>query len=282
MDTTTGEYKIINRRLKIQMTSNPLVTAIRINDLDAARRMLSDEPGIANCIYDSHTPLMWAHLCRNWRMVSLLMEYGVDPTKSIEGYCSPLVHATDNPKILKVYLEHGIDPNERENAHSNTLLMHTASSRNHERTLECARLLIEHGARPNDCIRHSDGTETSALSIACKNRWSQIVGLLLDHGAIPSTQELVAYSNHQPCLALFGMVETETKLKMQRNLRRGALLFQALRCTRLVHVALWAAVEQTEKGWMLNHDWVVGNIVYWMLRDLFKPENIIARIDFGT
>ena len=149
-----------------------ICTASYIGDLDQVRRLLEQDPGLANrpspyvtyyaC---SGTPLRNAAAGGHLAIVRLLLEHGADPNLPEEGI-APQGHA-----------------------------LHAAVCNGHA---EIVRVLLEHGAHPNVPVDSSADTLSAALA-----RGDQpMVDLLCSHGAARSLELLAYYGDIRTAAAM--------------------------------------------------------------------------------
>ena len=108
----------------------------------------SNQPRVADSVARMRTPLMWAALHNDLRMVHLLLERGADPNQSTY-YGSPLSHACwhDSFEAAELLIAQGADVHARD-AVANFTPLHWAAGTESPRP-QLVKLLLAHGADPN-------------------------------------------------------------------------------------------------------------------------------------
>ena len=123
------------------------------------------------------TPLMYASECDNDSVCELLLSFGANPNAMahVNGAVPPITNTViqNNPRMLDLMLQFGGDPNLMDNADFLTPL-HYAVRNGY---LECADVLLFHGAHPNKVCRHKN-----PLQIAAYYGDTLMAELLLNHG----------------------------------------------------------------------------------------------------
>ncbi|KAJ0425632.1 ankyrin repeat-containing domain protein [Aspergillus carlsbadensis] len=127
------------------------------------------------------TPLEWALLCRDPRVVRVLLENGADPNRRDAHGRTPLhreastrfVEKDPEIHVLRALLDHGGDPKIKDEENKSPL--YAAIVNGNERAVE---LLLENGAAPNI----PEGADNqAALFVAVPAR--RMMEILLQHGA---------------------------------------------------------------------------------------------------
>jgi ankyrin repeat protein len=132
--------------------ATPLFLAAR-GRLQAVQVLLEYNAGINLQDIDGETPLYWA------------LAHGNSEGKAVD--------------IVQRLLEHGADPNICDNGHSTPL--HRASRRG---WLAAARLLLSYGAK----VDEKDGEGETPFQWAASKRHGEMMGLLVEYGAVPPCQ----------------------------------------------------------------------------------------------
>lgn len=170
-ETKTTPRQVIDHLRKLGAECD-ICTAAYIGDVAQVRRLLAEDPGLANrpspyiTYYPcSGTPLRNAAAAGHLEIVQLLLEYGADPNLRIEGI-APLGQA-----------------------------LHEAVCHRHRAIVE---LLLAHGAHPNVPVESSADT----LSAAIRNQDDEMITLLASHGAARSLEILAYYGDIVPAAAM--------------------------------------------------------------------------------
>ena len=163
--------------LQGQAWAPPLVEAVRNQDHDAVRALLSEQVDVNAPQPDGATPLHWAVHWENLEIADLLIGAGADVNVANDLGVSPLVMAcsSGNAALVGRLLVAGADPNATL-ASGETALMAAARAG----SLEAVDALADRGADVN-------ATETtrgqSALMWAVANEHPEVTRALLEHGA---------------------------------------------------------------------------------------------------
>ena len=163
--------------LQGQAGAPPLVEAVRNQDHDAVRALLSKQVDVNAPQPDGATPLHWAVHWENLEIADLLIGAGADVNVANDLGVSPLVMAcsSGNAALVGRLLVTGADPNATL-ASGETALMAAARAG----SLEAVDALADRGADVN-------ATETtrgqSALMWAVANEHPEVTRALLEHGA---------------------------------------------------------------------------------------------------
>lgn len=156
-----------------------------LNDLDAARRMITEDNIDINWRYNyPETHLQFAVSQRNPRAVRFLLKRWADPNRMGSNwlyhnlYMNPLLHAVrlfdetdESYEALKLLLEKGADCNE--GIEGITPFLYALESRN----LKTIRLFLDHGAGIAD-----RRNEKPTLHYAVKNPQLEVIQYILDLG----------------------------------------------------------------------------------------------------
>jgi ankyrin repeat protein len=114
----------------------------------------------------------------------LLLEKGAD-VKAHDGLGqTPLYAAAERGKadMVKLLLDKGADPNERlSGSRGDRTPLYAAATRTSDKSLETARLLLEHKADPNIVMK--SGTVLDAVEKLSAQRGAAMVKLLKEFGA---------------------------------------------------------------------------------------------------
>lgn len=152
-----------------------LCTACHIGEIDLVRKLLDQDPTLANRVSEyityyqgSGAPLKNAAAAGHIEIVKLLLERGADPNLPEEGI-APHGHA-----------------------------LYAAAANGH---YEIARLLLEHGAFPNPEVESS----ADALSRAISNSDRRMIDLLCSYGAARAVHLLAYHGDVQTASALFAV-----------------------------------------------------------------------------
>jgi len=150
-------------------------TACYLGELELVRKLLDEEPTLANRVADyvtyyagSGSPLKNAAAAGHLEIVQLLLERGADPNLPEEGI-APRGHA-----------------------------LYSAAANGHH---EIARLLLEHGADPNSAVESSG----DALSRAISNSDQRMIDLLCSYGAAQELHILAYYGDVRTAAAMFAV-----------------------------------------------------------------------------
>ncbi|MCH7747099.1 MAG: ankyrin repeat domain-containing protein [Acidobacteria bacterium] len=160
-----------------QSGTPPLIEAVRNQDHDAVRALLTEQVDVNAPQPDGATALHWAVHWENLELADLLIGAGADVNVANDLEVTPLVMActSGNAALVGRLLVAGADPNATL-ASGETVLMAAARAG----SLEAVDALVDRGAEVN-------ATETtrgqSALMWAVANRHPEITRALLDHGA---------------------------------------------------------------------------------------------------
>jgi ankyrin repeat protein len=138
---------------------SPIISAAASGDLETARLLLaagakaddfpkSNAPRVTDSAAGMRTPLMWAALHNDVRMIRLLLERGADPNQSTY-YGNPLSHAcwSDGFEAAELLIAQGAIVNARD-AIANFTPLHWAAGTESPRP-QLVKLLLAHGADPN-------------------------------------------------------------------------------------------------------------------------------------
>ena len=171
------------------LADNALIEACKQNKYDNVRTLLPQIAGKVNKYdIDGFTALMYASDNLNDSIVQILLEYGADP--NLESYYQNAVPAITNtvllnsPRLLDLMLQYHGNPNLVDSLKHYSLL-HYAVDNGY---LECADVLLFHGANPNQ-ITEIPGS--SYLSVVPRNPLQMSVSysdtimaqLLIEYGA---------------------------------------------------------------------------------------------------
>ncbi|HKE85312.1 MAG TPA: ankyrin repeat domain-containing protein [Vicinamibacterales bacterium] len=187
-----------------------LFCACAAGELDRVRDLLDGNPSLVRAHYEYRTPLYFAVRDNRMAVATLLIERGAEPFWNgddlveiarirghremealIEGQRArfprrnrrtdpPLVAAANRGDLdaVRSLLVQGADPNEPEERNApHGRALYSAVYNKH---FEVAKLLLEHGANPNQEVESS----ADAPSIAIMNSDSRMIELLASYGAI--------------------------------------------------------------------------------------------------
>lgn len=182
-----GQANIIAENLA-DINGLTLIQAIKTNNFDKAKELVN----FANInIQDAtgNTPLIWAAILGNYKVVELLLEHnGLENNINVNlqnnSKDTALIEAAfnNNTKILKLLLDYGAKVN-LQNSKDDTALMYACQRNN----LQAVKLLLQYNADAN-LKNYMDNT---AL-VWCKNL--KILELLLKHNANVNNQNKLGYT----------------------------------------------------------------------------------------
>jgi uncharacterized protein len=126
--------------------AEPLIDAVKNNDIEGLRRQLQGRPLIDAAESDGSTALHWAIRRNNTEMTRLLIAAGANPAAATRYSITPLHLAASNGNaaILEMLLKAGIDANSTA-LEGQTALMTAALNGNPD----AIRVLLAHGAQVN-------------------------------------------------------------------------------------------------------------------------------------
>jgi ankyrin repeat protein len=156
--------------------SRQLMQAVRSNDEDAVRKLLSQIRSatvLAQADEDGFTPLLWASREGYAGIVNMLLQHGADPNQNDQWMQANSGHKAafwGRADVMKILCQNGLDINARGGYNGYTPL-HDAVQGNH---LDVVKVLLEHGARMD--IKGHDGK--TPVDIARANGDAKILSLL--------------------------------------------------------------------------------------------------------
>ena len=172
-------------RLRPDPKADRIMSALRSGDGPAWRRMLRNDPGIANRKGPGgSTPLMYAALYGDPDSVRLLLEHGADPNLRNDASATALMWAVDDVEKTRLLLEHGADANARSEDGRTPLII--AAGRFGSNAV--VKLLLDHGANPS--ANSPDGA--TPLSEAATAGDEAAIRTLIERGADARGAGLVA------------------------------------------------------------------------------------------
>lgn len=215
-------------QLSAQNKSN-LMLACKIGSCDLVKFYLQQYDNV-NCTDGRGvTPLMYAAEFDNDSLCELLLQYGANPNAKahVNGVIPPVTIAVihNNPRLLDIMLQFGGNPNLLDNANFLTPIHYAVR----EGYLECADVLLFHGAHPNKVCRNKSPLQIAAFY--CDTLMSE---LLLQHGGNINNQ----HSGISPlCIA----VQRNDTLMAAWLIRHGADVNEVCRLgAPIVYSAIYA------------------------------------------
>jgi ankyrin repeat protein len=126
--------------------AEPLIDAVKNNDIDAVRRQLQQRAAVNAAETDGSTALHWAVRQNNVEMARLLIAAGADSAAATRYTITPLYLAASNgnAEIIELLLKAGVDVNST-SLDGQTALMTAALNGN----ADAIRVLLVNGARVN-------------------------------------------------------------------------------------------------------------------------------------
>jgi len=163
--------------------------AVRADDLEMARLLLTAGADVGAATREGVTPLQLAAVNGSVPMTEVLLEAGANPNVVLPEGESILMTAarTGRPEVLEILIGHGADINARENWFGETALI-WAAAENHP---EAVRTLVRHGAdvnarsKPLDVPRRRNGQ-----SILPLGSWTPLM-YAARQGAVQGTKALL-------------------------------------------------------------------------------------------
>lgn len=171
-----------------QDVANQIRSAIRVNDLDKVRTLLTEYPAMIKLEQPGPTWMdvaLDAPVAAAGRtdMLHLLITLGCDVNESMfqDGTLSRVI-SRGKLEVLRCLLEHGANPNM-----GNPLIL--AIRREGRNSLEFVKLLQQHGADIHRCFPlGTDGKLMNALSLATIHKKQDVVEFLQSLGAHPPAE----------------------------------------------------------------------------------------------
>ncbi len=160
-----------------------LLDAVRKGDAAGVRKRLGAGVDLQSRDPRGNTPLHWAALSSNERVVALLLEAGSDPRATNSAGATPLHYGVGNERVVALLLKAGANPNIRSAAGGTP--MHAAAGR--PESFATIKRLVEAGAEVDPGRVPSGPFEPrdTPLSLAAFMGDERTVKFLLDRGAAP-------------------------------------------------------------------------------------------------
>jgi uncharacterized protein len=164
--------------------------AVRADDLDMVRLLLTAGADVTAATREGVTPLSLAAVNGSARMTDVLLEAGANANAVMpEGETILMTAArTGRPEVIESLLHHGADINARENWFGETPLI-WAAAENHA---DAVRVLVAHGADANARSKALDvPRRRNGQSILPLGSWTPLM-YAARQGALDSTRALIA------------------------------------------------------------------------------------------
>ena len=154
-----------------------LMLAARDGNMEEVKRLLKNGADVNRANKNGGTPIMYATLGGNLNIVKILIELGADPNAAAEnGWTALMISAAKGySAITKQLLDSAADPNLQDIYHWSPLMRAVYEGRD-----EVAMLLL---TDPRTNVNHRGENGVTALHIATVQSDSNLVVLLLEHGA---------------------------------------------------------------------------------------------------
>ncbi len=147
---------LISIQLWSQQANNLIFYACSKGDYDVVKLCLQKKIDPNQADKNGVTPLMYASECGNDSVCELLLSFGANPNAMahVNGAVPPITNTViqNNPRMLDLMLQFGGNPNLMDNADFLTPLHYAVR----EGYLECADVLLFHGAHPNKVCRNKN------------------------------------------------------------------------------------------------------------------------------
>ena len=124
---------------------------------------------------NNSTELKWAAFQGDLDKVRSLIESGADPDS--KGECGSGTLLTFHPPVISFLLENGANPDSQTNENGASVLAGLC----YVNQVECAKLLLEHGANPN--LGRTSTLETPLHHVLANDASEELIFLLINHGA---------------------------------------------------------------------------------------------------
>jgi ankyrin repeat protein len=157
-------------------------TALHGADAAATRALLQTGVDIKSRDADGNPALLVAALQAGAGAVQVLLEAGADANATNQAGASALIYGAADPRKVRLLLGHGADPNHA-SAQGNTPLLAASGA---PRSEQSVALLLAAGAN----LRATNATGLDALGRAAFAGNTEVVRLLLRHGADPNTRPM--------------------------------------------------------------------------------------------
>jgi ankyrin repeat protein len=188
----------------------PILLACTNGSASIVQKLLEAGADANAMLPEGDTALMIAARAGNLEAVKLLLLHGanVDSKEGWRGQTALMLAAAENhPDVMKILIEHGANVG----AHSNLPVKTGATNRFtgyydagqggfspllfavREGHVQCAKLLLDESANPNDALPSG----FSALTLAVLNAHYEVAALLLDKGANPNDDKIGFTALHQ-------------------------------------------------------------------------------------
>lgn len=163
--------------LQLSAQKSYLIFACKTGNYDAVNLFLQQKGNADLTDGRGVTLLMYASECDNDSVCELLLSYGANPNAmaNVNGFVPPITNTViqNNPRMLDLMLQFGGDPNLFDNANFLTPIHYAVR----DGYLECADVLLFHGAHPNKVCR-----KKNPLQISAYYGDTLMAELLLKHG----------------------------------------------------------------------------------------------------
>ncbi len=205
--------------LAVQAAENRLIDAVRNDDTDSARSLLSQHADPNAKQGDGSTPLHWAAHRDNLALAELLIRNGANVNAANDDGATPLYLACTNRSsaVVERLLSAGANANARL-PNGETVLMNCARTGD----AKAVKALLTHHADPN---AKESAHQQTALMWAAAEKHPEVTALLLEFGADLSARSLI-YSQ----TVVDEQTQRAGREKLNYDVKRGgetALLFAA-------------------------------------------------------